>query len=63
MYRWLGCRGCISDCVTVPLDQVVAIWNRYQTVLRGYKERSEDMSNEKRKLLLYCVDWRGRCLA
>lgn len=47
MYRWLGCRGCISDCVTVPLDQVVAIWNRYQTVLRGYKERSEDMSNEK----------------
>ncbi|XP_063588724.1 LOW QUALITY PROTEIN: uncharacterized protein LOC134765858 [Penaeus indicus] len=47
MYRWLGCRGCISDCVTVPLDQVVAIWNRYQTVLRGYKNRTEDMSNEK----------------
>lgn len=58
MYRWLGCRGCISDCVTVPLDQVVAIWNRYQTVLRGYKNRTEDMSNEKCKLHLNVV-WIG----
>lgn len=52
MYRWLGCRGCISDCVTVPLDQVVAIWNRYQTVLLGYKNKTEDMNDEKRR-------WKG----
>ncbi|KAK4293210.1 hypothetical protein Pmani_034078 [Petrolisthes manimaculis] len=33
VYRWLGCRGCISSCVSVPLDQVVAIWTRYQAAL------------------------------
>ncbi|KAK7067468.1 hypothetical protein SK128_018136 [Halocaridina rubra] len=46
MYRWLGCRGCISTCVTVPLDQVVAIWNRYQSVLSRSGSITNENSNE-----------------
>lgn len=47
MYRWLGCRGCISNCVTVPLDQVAAIWNRYQSVLSRYGTFSNKTDSNK----------------
>nr|XP_053655234.1 uncharacterized protein LOC128704203 [Cherax quadricarinatus] len=47
MYRWLGCRGCISSCVTIPLDQVVAIWNRYQAVLLEQVHSANIMDSEK----------------
>ncbi|KAG0719663.1 Polycystin-2 [Chionoecetes opilio] len=49
VYRWLGCRGCISSCITVPLDQVVDIWNRYQTALQRQVPTTSDTSNEKCK--------------
>lgn len=47
VYRWLGCRGCISSCITVPLDQVVDIWNRYQTALQRQTPTTPDTSDEK----------------
>lgn len=47
VYRWLGCRGCISSCITVPLDQVVDIWNRYQTALRRQTLTTPDNNTEK----------------
>lgn len=49
VYRWLGCRGCISSCITVPLDQVVDIWNRYQTALRRQTLTTPDNNTEKCK--------------
>ncbi|KAG7157719.1 Polycystic kidney disease 1 like 1-like, partial [Homarus americanus] len=51
MYRWFGSRGCISSCVTVPLDQVVAIWNRYQTVLlrQNYSGKNTNMLEERQR--------------
>ncbi|MPC36647.1 Polycystic kidney disease protein 1-like 1 [Portunus trituberculatus] len=49
VYRWFKYRGCISSCITVPLDQVVDIWNRYQTALRRQTPTTPDTILEERQ--------------
>ncbi|CAL4064898.1 unnamed protein product, partial [Meganyctiphanes norvegica] len=48
IYRWFGSGDCITTCVGARLDQVVAIWRQYQTLLHHYDQHHQ---NSQDKLL------------